>query len=244
MTTPLDGLLALQEIDVRIAALENRNGEIPRRRSEVSREITALETERSALADSVERGRLDRRALETDLEAQQDRRARYETQLNEVKTNVAYSALLTEIQTAKRTIGDLEGQILDLMTVREESERRIGEIDAELEVKRATAAGALGELEREAAEIGRALEADRVRREAALTDIDARLLRLYDRLRKARRFPALVPLRGQACGACHNRMPPQVIQEITHSGSLHVCEACGVLVYAESEAPAEARSEA
>lgn len=244
MTTPLDGLLALQEIDVRIAALENRNGEIPRRRSEVSREITALETERSALADSVERGRLDRRALETDLEAQQDRRARYETQLNEVKTNVAYSALLTEIQTAKRTIGDLEGQILDLMTVREESERRIGEIDAELEVKRATAAGALEELEREAAEIGRALEADRVRREAALTDIDARLLRLYDRLRKARRFPALVPLRGQACGACHNRMPPQVIQEITHSGSLHVCEACGVLVYAESEAPAEARSEA
>jgi hypothetical protein len=244
MTTPLDGLLALQEIDLRIAALENRNGEIPRRRSEVSREITALETERSALADSVERGRLDRRALETDLEAQQDRRARYETQLNEVKTNVAYSALLTEIQTAKRTIGDLEGQILDLMTVREESERRIGEIDAELEVKRATAAGALEELEREAAEIGRALEADRVRREAALTDIDARLLRLYDRLRKARRFPALVPLRGQACGACHNRMPPQVIQEITHSGSLHVCEACGVLVYAESEAPAEARSEA
>ena len=244
MTTPLDGLLALQEIDVRIAALENRNGEIPRRRSEVSREITALETERSALADSVERGRLDRRALETDLEAQQDRRARYETQLNEVKTNVAYSALLTEIQTAKRTIGDLEGQILDLMTVREESERRIGEIDAELEVKRATAAGALGELEREAAEIGRALEADRVRREAALANIDARLLRLYDRLRKARRFPALVPLRGQACGACHNRMPPQVIQEITHSGSLHVCEACGVLVYAESEAPAEARSEA
>jgi len=244
MTTPLDGLLALQEIDLRIAALENRNGEIPRRRSEVSREITALETERSALADSVERGRLYRRAVETDLEAQQDRRARYETQLNEVKTNVAYSALLTEIQTAKRTIGDLEGQILDLMTVREESERRIGEIDAELEVKRATAAGALEELEREAAEIGRALEADRVRREAALTDIDARLLRLYDRLRKARRFPALVPLRGQACGACHNRMPPQVIQEIRHSGSLHVCEACGVLVYAESEAPAEARSEA
>ena len=242
MTTPLDGLLALQEIDVRIAELEVRSAEIPKRRSEVSRDITALEEERSGLADGVERGRLDRRALETDLEAQQGRRARYEAQLNEVKTNVAYSALLTEIQTAKRTIGELEGQILDLMTVREESERRIGEIDAELEVKRAAAADALEDLEREAAEVERALEADRTRRQAALTGVDKRLLMLYDRLRKARRFPALVPLRGQACGACHNRMPPQVIQEIRHSGSLHVCEACGVLVYAESEAPAEARS--
>jgi hypothetical protein len=244
MTTPLDGLLALQEIDVRIARLENRHGAIPRRRSEVTRDITALEEERSALAGSVERGRLDRRALESDLEAQQERRARYEAQLNQVKTNVAYSALLTEIQTAKRTIGDLEGQILELMTAREESERRISEIDAQLEVKRAAAAGALEELAREAAEIGRALEADRVRREAALPGVDARLLRLYDRLRRAQRFPALVPLRGQACGSCHNRMPPQVVQEIRHSGSLHVCEACGVLVYAESEAPAEARSEA
>jgi hypothetical protein len=244
MTRPLERLLALQQIDIRITELENRDSEIPGRRSEISRDITALETERSALADSVERGRLDRRALETDLEAQQERRARYETQLNEVKTNVAYSALLTEIQTAKRTIGDLEGQILELMTAREEGERRIGEIDAELEVKRAAAADALEELEREAAEIERALEADRVRRDAALTGVDARLLRLYDRLRKARRFPALVPLRGQACGACHNRMPPQVVQEIRHTGSLHVCEACGVLVYAESESPAEARSEA
>lgn len=244
MTAPVDGLLTLQEIDVRIAELEVRNAEIPRRRAEVSQEITALEAERAALADGVERGRLDRRALETELETQQGRRARYEAQLNEVKTNVAYSALLTEIQTAKRTIGDLEGQILELMTAREESERRIGEIDAELEVKRAAAADALEELEREAAEIGRALDADRVRRDAALPAVDVRLLRLYDRLRKARRFPALVPLRGQACGACHNRMPPQVIQEIRHSGSLHVCEACGVLVYAESGAPAEARSEA
>lgn len=244
MTTPLDGLLALQEIDVRIAELENRDAGIPQRRSEASRDITALEEERSALAGSVERGRLDRRALETDLEAQQARRARYEAQLNQVKTNVAYIALLTEIQTVKRTIGDLEGRILELMTAREESERRIGEIDGELEVKRAAAAGALDELAREAAEIRSALEADRARREAALSRVDARHLRLYDRLRRARRFPALVPLRGQACGACHNRMPPQVVQEIMHAGSLHVCEACGVLVYAESEAPAEARSEA
>lgn len=244
MSTPLDGLLALQAIDVRIVELENRQAEIPKRRKEVSRDIIALQDERSALAAGVERGRLDRRALETDLEAQQGRRARYETQLNEVKTNVAYSALLTEIQTAKRMIAELEGQILELMASREEGERRIVEIDAELEGKRVAAAGALEALEREAVEIERALRADRVRRETVLSTVDVRLLRLYDRLRRARRFPALVALRGQACGACHNRMPPQVVQEIRHSGSLHVCEACGVLVYAESETPAEARSEA
>ncbi|MGH7556545.1 MAG: zinc ribbon domain-containing protein [Gemmatimonadota bacterium] len=238
MTSPLEGLLVLQEIDVRIAELEARQRAIPERRSEVSRYITALEQERSGLTEAVERDRLDRRARENELDVQQERRARYERQLNDVKTNVAYSALLTEIQNVKRTMGELEVGILELMSAREESERRIAEIDAELEEKRTAAAEELVALRREEAEIERALEADARRRGEVEPAVDRNLVRLYDRLRRANRFPALIALRGQACGACHNRMPPQVVQEIKHSDSLHVCEACGVLVYAESGAPA------
>ncbi len=240
MTSSLEGLLALQEIDVRIADLEGREKAIPERRAVVERDITALEEERSRLTEAVERGRLDRRARESELHVQQERRTRYESQLNQVKTNVAYSALLTEIQNAKRSIGDLEGQILELMGAREESERRIAEIDIELEGKRTTAADELAALELEEAQIRRSLEVERARRQEVEPAVDKSFVRLYDRLRKVNRFPALVALRGQACGACHNRMPPQVVQEIKHSGSLHVCEACGVLVYAESEAAAEA----
>ncbi|MGH7570532.1 MAG: zinc ribbon domain-containing protein [Gemmatimonadota bacterium] len=238
MISPVEGLLALQEIDIRIAGLEGRQAAIPERRSEVSRYIIALEQERSELTEVVERGRLDRRARENELDVQQERRARYESQLNAVKTNVAYSALLTEIQNAKRTIGDLESRILELMGAREECERRMAEIDAELEEKRAAAAEELGTLQSEESEIARALEAEGRRRGEVEPVVDRNLVRLYDRLRRVNRFPALVALRGQACGSCHNRMPPQVVQEIRHSGSLHVCEACGVLVYAESETSA------
>lgn len=240
MTAPLESLLALQEIDMRIADLESREEAIPGRRAVIERDITALEEERARLADAVERGRLDRRAQEHELEAQQELRARYERQLNEVKTNVAYSALLTEIQNAKRTIADLEGRILELMEAREAGEGRIAEIDTELEEKRAQAAEELERLEREEAEIRHALEGERTRRRQVEPGVEKTFLRMYERLRKARRFPALVALRGQACSACHNRMPPQVIQEIRHTGTLRACEACGVLVYAESETAAEA----
>ncbi len=240
MMSPVEGLLALQEIDIRIAALEGRQRLIPEQRSEVARHITLLEQERSALTEAVERGRLDRRARENELDLEQERRARYESQLNAVKTNVAYSALLTEIQTAKRTIGELEGRILELMSEREESERRLAEIDVELEEKRAAAANELADLSREEEEIERTLEMERSRRGQMERAVDKNLLRLYDRLRRVNRFPALIALRGQACGSCHNQMPPQVVQEIKHSGSLHVCEACGVLVYAEETSAAEA----
>ena len=229
----LDALLALQSTDMRIAELIDRSEEIPRQRAEVAREITTLENEQRERGQALERTRLDRRARESELETEQERRGRYERQLEQVKTNVAYSALLSEIQGAKRRIGELEDAILSLMAEHEEHEGRIAEIKVELAAKRSEAAGELDALATEEADLALRLARDQVVREALVAAADARIYRLYDRLRRGRRFPALVPLRGQACGVCHGHLPPQIVREITHHGTLHACEGCGVLIYAE-----------
>lgn len=231
----LEALLAVQSLDEKLAALGRRAKEIPRDRAEVSREITALEEEREAREDELEQVRLARRRHESELEMQQEHLERYERQLNEVKTNVAYSALLTEIQGTRRAIGELEDEILEEMERREAIEKRVGEIDQELEEKRAAAADRLKELDDEAASVEREIAALESRRQSMVGDIEPGVYRLYDRLRRGQRFPALVALKGQACGACFSRLPPQVVREITHEGSLHPCEACGVLVYAPFE---------
>lgn len=236
----IDTLLRVQAVDMRIADLESRQAEIPQRRAEVAREITTLEQEQREREQTRERDRLERRHREGDLETQQAKLRRYEMQLNDVKTNVAYSALLTEIQGAKRTIGTLEEEILVLMSRREEDDLRLQAIATELEEKRSAAREALEALATEAAEVERALAEARAERDMRAAGVEPAVYRLYDRLRRGRRFPALVPLRGQACGACHGRMPPQVVREITHDGALHPCEACGVLAYAE---PSSAASE-
>ncbi len=241
MPDRLARLLAVQEVDMELVALEERRDEVPRRRAQVTREITVLETARVEHERGLEGARLDRRAREGELASLQERLAKYESQLNEVKTNVAYSALLSEIQGAKRGIVQIEDEILELMSAIEEHEKRIGELDQELTAKRAAAADEVASLDAETAEIERAIQGKRARREDLAADVDRNLYRMYDRLRRGRRFPALVPLRGRACGACHGALPPQVIREITHEGALHPCENCGVLVYVAPEgAPAGA----
>jgi predicted nucleic acid-binding Zn-ribbon protein len=229
----LDALLELQSIDMQIAELAKRQDEIPPRRAEVVHDITALETEKREREEAVERARLDRRGREGELETENGRRERYERQLNDVKTNVAYSALLTEIQGAKRRIGEIEEEILALMELREEHEKRLAEIASDLAGKRSAAAAELKALTAEEADLEGKLVERRASRDAVAAEVDDRFLQLYDRLRRGNRFPALVPLRGQACGACHGRLPPQIVREITHDGTLHPCEGCGVLVYAE-----------
>lgn len=229
-------LLAVQEIDLEIVELEKRRERLPERRAEVAHEILALEEERETAKENLEKNRVERRTRETEVDAAREKQEKYERQLNDVKTNVAYSALLSEIRGTKSEISDLEEEILERMERIEALETRIAEIDAELEVKREAASDELEAIDAEIASVDQELEAARERRAEAAEDVDPRLSALYDRLRRKRRFPALVPLKGQACGSCFARMPPQVVQEIRHRGALHPCEHCGVLVYA---APAE-----
>ena len=237
-TDSLETLLSVQTLDKKLADLERRRDEIPDVKADVSREITALEHERVERSEALEQVRLDRRRHEGELEMQQEHLARYERQLNDVKTNVAYSALLTEIQGTRRAIGELETEILDEMERREAIDLRIREIDTELEHKRAAAADKLKELDEERGSVEREMAALDSRRNGMVSEVSPNLYRLYDRLRRGRRFPALVPLRGNACGACHGRLPPQVIREIQHDGSLHPCENCGVLIYIRPEGEA------
>ena len=234
----LETLLTVQSLDRKLAQLAERAEEIPRERAEVSREITGLEDELGLRERELEQVRLDRRRHEGELEMQQEHLARYERQLNEVRTNVAYSALLTEIQGTRRAIGELEDEILEEMERREVIEGRIGEIDGELVQKRAAAADRLAELAQELGFVQREIAALEDRRKGMVAEVEPALYRLYDRLRRGRRFPALVALKGHACGACYGQLPPQVVREIRHGGSLHPCENCGVLIYAPAETAA------
>lgn len=228
-------LLAVQEIDMEIVELEEKAAELPRRRAEVAREITALEDAREEASEEMEKLRLERRHREGEVDDAREKLEKYERQLNEVKTNVAYSALLTEIRGAKTEIDGLEEEILERMERIETLESRIEEIDEELEAKRAAASDELEAIDTEVEAVDHELAEVEERREKAAEDVDPRLSQLYERLRRNRRFPALVPLKGQACSACFARMPPQVVQEIRHGGALHPCEHCGVLVYAKVE---------
>ncbi|MFN2383335.1 MAG: zinc ribbon domain-containing protein, partial [Gemmatimonadota bacterium] len=227
-----------------LLTIERQRADVPVRRADVAREITALETEQGELEAARERARLERRHHEGEIETLQTKLRRYEEQLGAVKTNVAYSALLTEIQGAKRAIGELEDAILRLMELRDGHDRRLAEIGGELEERRAAAAEALDALAVEERALGAALAAGQVRRDDLLPGVDKGWHRLYDRLRRGRRFPALVPLRGRACGACHAHLPPQVVREVTHDRTLHPCESCGVLIYAELAPVAPADSPA
>jgi predicted nucleic acid-binding Zn-ribbon protein len=53
----------------------------------------------------------------------------------------------------------------------------------------------------------------------------------YDRLRRARAQSVVVPLSGDACGACFTAVPRNRRSQIRAGMLLEGCEACGVILY-------------
>jgi len=232
MDPHLQRLQELQGLDTRIVGLERKLEAIPARIQAIKDELQRAKAAVDQLRAKADQGRKDVRLKEKDVEVQQSQRQKLEAKLYEVKTNKEYSALLTEIETAKAEKGRLEEEILALMELGERLTPEIAEADSRH--RRQTEEAATQE--RAATEELRALEADlqvaRTERESLERDIPRDLRDQYTRLLKGRAglAVALVGANG-ICGGCRVTLTPQRFQEVRHSTQILTCESCGRILY-------------
>lgn len=67
-------------------------------------------------------------------------------------------------------------------------------------------------------------------REKLTKRIDARYLRVYERL-LAKHGRAVVPMEGKTCLGCFQSVPPSFFSQITRDQPVKVCENCGRILY-------------
>jgi predicted nucleic acid-binding Zn-ribbon protein len=106
-----------------------------------------------------------------------------------------------------------------------EEEQKLEGVAADQALRRAELAEQRAGLDAERAEL---LE----QRESSAAQLERTLRIRYDRLRRARASAVVVPLSGDACGACFTAVPRNRRSQIRAGALLEGCEACGVILYA------------
>ncbi len=236
----LKTLLRLQDLDLKIEACKAREAEIPNQKSKFNIQRERLRAELEERKKTCTTLELEQRACEGAIDEKGAQIGKYNEQLNSVKKNEEYQALLHEIDLQKKQIGIKEERILAIMEELDEAKARVEEdskrIDSELK-----------EIDRQCAEIDTELE-EAIRHRAELeaqeapleNDADPVLLKQYKRIRgRLKMGAALVPLLNEVCGGCHMRMLPQVVNEILAGVTMHPCRHCGRLVYSGDHADQE-----
>lgn len=232
MQQEIEALLALQDDDLKIREIESqirtldpKLAELDKRREEASAALIRAQ----AVVQTEEK---KQRELQSRLAQHKLMQERNLHQLDDVKRMREATAATAQVESTRRLMAEDESE---LATVG----RRLAELNAAV----AAATNALSAVEKEQESTRPDIESQRAALQTQLTDarkerqsraaaVPTPILGKYDRIR-GKRPQALYTLRGGSCGNCDTAIPLQRRNMMAGTGHIEVCEACGVLLYAE-----------
>jgi predicted nucleic acid-binding Zn-ribbon protein len=205
---------------------------IPTEIETIDRAIAGFEAREKAARARLEELTRERRDTERRLREHEDHLKKCRGQQSLVKTNDEYTAMLKEIATLEKSIGEEEERILVLMDEIDATQAETTTANEALAVERAKRLAERKVLEERSAVV--AAEVDRLTRERPklLAEISPALLKRYERV--ADRFGDLAVTRveHEHCGVCRQQLPPQVAVEVRKNDQFITCQACGrILVH-------------
>lgn len=202
--------------------------------------LAALDAVRARTAKSInelrgtieadERKRVDLSQRLTDHKQRHDKNV---AQLDVVKRMREATAAVSQVEMGRKVLIELEGSLRDVTNRVNEARRVLADREAELAVLDAEQVAARKTLQDEGDVLKKKLVEAQKARDAEAAGINPPLRNKYDRIRQRRRSQSLFALVAGACGSCDTAIPVHRRQAMTTSGSVEVCEACGVLIYAK-----------
>lgn len=231
MNPDLRNLIALQDLELKIASLQKQASDIPGQNQLLENELQRIQ---AGYDEKVARARElsnHRRTLEGQVDLNRSKLSRLKDQLMSVKTNKEYTAMLHEIQAAEEQIRSEEDKILEFM-------EQMENVDAELKV-------AEREMQKRSAEIREAMraandsvpgiEAELARLNEEKSRIEAQiskdLLFRYRRIAGARKGLGLAEAKDELCSACHVRIRPQMYAELLRTENIYACDSCSRILF-------------
>jgi predicted nucleic acid-binding Zn-ribbon protein len=232
MHPDVQSLLAVQADDIELYQLEDRLAALAPR-------LAALEKERGKVS-----GQLDRARVSIEAEEARHREASVRLEANRAlveRSQHAYenvtspkeaNAAVSQLEQTKRMMGESEREVAQVQGRINELRHAVADLEGALADVEARQAETRSALEAERAAIGVEVVAAQAKRTQTARAVPPAMLNKYDRVRVRKRSESVFPLRDKSCSACDTAIPTQRRAAMAASGSLEMCEGCGVLLYA------------
>jgi predicted nucleic acid-binding Zn-ribbon protein len=228
-------LKELQGLDTRIEEARAKIREFDARFEEVEEPALRLEGEVTTTRGRVQEMKLEERRLELSTEEKRTRVQRLDERLGSVRNLREEAAVSTELDMVKRALQSDEQEAFTMLDQIRKLDERLEELEAAYAEAKGLLAPQVDELVKERDAAKEALANLEVEREQFVGSMDPTELRLYNGIRAGGRRLAVSELTDDgACGHCFGVIPLQLQNEIRHGTALIRCEACGVILAAQS----------
>lgn len=243
MSPELSQLIELQELDIEIQRVSDRLLRIPVERDQTENEFNRQAAEFLDLKSKHLQTIEARNQLETDLATTQRNHEKFEQDKTRVTNEREYTAVLREIDAARKHIASLETDIIKHMEETERLEAELTLKSPDVERMRAEVDHLLAALDSEYRDTVQWIQKSQERRRKLGEAIPRHLFSTYDRMARTRRGQALSEVNNDGiCAACRMKVRPKVFSDVRRGDQLITCENCGRILYfrADTSQPAEA----
>jgi uncharacterized protein len=233
MASYLDLIREIQKLDENLDQLEEEIGRLPKHVEEIEKKLEDHKAQLAVEKHAQDLNERERRRLEGEVGLAQQKAARLQEQISEVKTNDQYRALRSEISFAKKEIRTAEDQIIDRMEEAEALAGKVAEAEKALAEESVGVAKEVAEAEQLVDGDRQKLAASRVERDDVAAKVPARLLRAYERVRRKLKERAVSAALNGRCSSCNMVLRQQLLQQLRRSSEEDVitCEFCGCILY-------------
>ncbi len=234
----------IDKIDVlkRVQSLKNKINELEasqeRRKQDVQKKKVHIEKEKT-LAERKQEEKtevqkdIDRKEL--DLKTNEGEVTKYNVQLNSIKTNKEYSALISEIGSKKADMSILEDEILDTMSRLEIANQGYVKATEDLRNEEESLKDLINSVDAEIKETGIEIEKIKNEQKKYIDLLDEHSLKNYNRLSNIKGGKAIVPVIGNVCGGCSMNITTQTLNELMGSKDLVFCRSCSRILYLDEK---------
>ncbi len=226
------------EILKRIQALKSKMDELEasqnRRKQDIQKKKDQVESKKNISTKKHDeklsaQKEIDKKEL--DLKTNEGEIAKYNIQLNSIKTNKEYTALCSEIGAKKADMSVLEDELLETMTklenvnqeyIKATEEQKKEEVNLKDLIKCVEA-----DIEEADIEIGKTKNDQK----KFLDSLDEHTLNQYNRLSNIKDGKAIVAVVGNVCGGCFMNISNQTLNSLMGGKELVFCRSCSRILY-------------
>jgi len=223
--------IRLQILDDRAAELTKEIAALPKHIAEIEKKLEGhqrrLEHDRAAMVANQK----DRKRLEGEIQASEQKISKLKTQMMEAKTNDQYRAFQHEIDFCQQEIGRHEDRILELMTESDPLEKAVKAAEAALSMERKQVEDEKAKARERTAADQKEIDLLTQERKKILSEMDSRIASEYERIRKGRAGVAIAEVVQDRCSKCNMLLRPQFLQELKRGDAIMVCESCRRMLY-------------
>jgi len=222
-------LLEAQENDLEIDKLIKSKKEYPVQIEGLTKDITDLKNEIEKIEERLLEAQKTKSVLETEILSEKDNLSKKEKRLLETKTNKEYLAVQHEIEQSKERIDSLETEEIQMITEIDTLVPKKAELSEKYETLRNENENKISEINEKLSSIESDISVLDKKRDEILSNVETKVLTVYNRLRKGRKGIAIATIDQHklSCTGCYKQLPPQKVLEVRRANRVYFCESCG-----------------